>query len=143
MKGTFGLFSSYLPPFRRGKPIPTGSLEAVRQSVERSRPTYGFSDGTDYQQLPNGIASRPSMGPPCRIFKTTSQITKFAGTTPGTGTGTIQVFNGATLIDTGQELSLFSTLSDKKIATGTYVQCKWIDNGWFIDTVASCADLTA
>jgi len=56
----------------------------------------------------------------CYVVKTSSAVTALSGTAPGTGTATIQSFDGTNLSDAGlDDIDVFN-LSDTTIPTATY-----------------------
>jgi len=132
-----------LPPFRPGKPIPTGSLEAIRQSLDRTRPAFGLGNGNEYQQLPGGSAVRPLPPPAAHIAYTTSSIGARSGGTIGYGTGEIRLLNtltraASTVLFTNQTLL---NLFDQAINVSHYVIVVPIDTAWMIIATDSCSAL--
>jgi hypothetical protein len=79
---------------------------------------------------------------PGQTFKlaiTTSTISAASGSTPGSGTATLQLFNGATysaISATYASVTVFNSTSST-IPSGNLIQLKRIDGYWFVD-VASC-----
>lgn len=75
-----------------------------------------------------------------KIALSTSSISAGASGTPGTGTATLQVFDGSSFASTGIAITVFN-LADKVIANGSYIKVCLVDGYWWVD-LAQCSRLS-
>lgn len=94
----------------------------------------------EYQKEPLLPRTKPRYtnqypGQSFKLAVTTSTISAASGSTPGSGTATLQFFNGtnyAAISASYANVTIFNTLN-VAIASGVVVQLKRIDQYWFAD----------
>ena len=133
------------PPLRKGDELTLKWLNGIRQLAVEGQVDVGSCSGISASQGPNGIALGVSVASESgTLAYTDGTITARSGTTPGTGTVYLVVYDGTVLqIQNGtggnptvtQAVLNFSSTTGG-IPTGTYV---WIEpdpgSNWFITAV--------
>lgn len=125
-----------LPYFKRGDRLKAADLMALRAQVQRQRLEAGQNSGIVLQENPHCTAIRVAFPSNRYLAVADANIAARSGTAPGTGTATIQNYDGTNLGSTGISVDVLNPssttmTSGNGIDSGMYCWIEQDPDGWW------------